>query len=326
LSVPSRHHYDRPQLKINEGGEQCFAPGSAWFKLKHSDVTKVKDALSLGGTDPKFVLTNSYSPDFREFDEFRSMWKPQLPVGNHHFALAQNEVIVFHLDCLLHLTRTPAATVFPILLEDLEHAMSDKSFDVLQERRADWKYWKESGTVHGAAQVFWPHVSHVNVFGEGVLILVNKLIKARWISEETFVRFVGGTSASVRELATRDMLDFISGNWDRSHNQFHIYDKERRTTELIYLDHNHLKTSEGRTFRLRYCRFWREHIRRLRAMMAKGGLTALIRRSIRKYEEDFTFPYKQDEPLRNLDVRAAMFLVHVDRCVQDHGEAYVFDL
>lgn len=318
-AIPSIDHTTRPNLRINEGGKACFDRNSLWFQLKNGEVSHIEDALWLGGTDPKFLLTID-----KQHTKMKGIWKPQLPTVNKHYAMAQNEVIYFHLDCMLNLGRTPPAAVYPLDYQTFKQSLIDRTKLIFYERDAPWNIWKSTKLVHGAVQVMWSGVNHVNVFGEHVIKFLQNITKYFGASRELYVYLLGGNSVSIRELSSRDLIDYIIGNWDRNHNQFFVYDAKRGNTELIYLDHNHFKLSSKEPFKLRFCKFWKSDVDNLRKLV-DGDIKQTLLSSLRDYEPDFKFVDDQMKPIAYLHDRSMQFLEHVENCINQYGYNYVFE-
>ena len=318
-SIPSRYETERPKVFMNEGGERCFGYDSLWFKLKHGQVTNMKDALWLGGTDPKYIV------DVKDADgsNMKTIWKPQLPVGKGFHAMAQNEIIVFHVDCILNLRRTPPASLFFLETEEFQKEMTPSTDTLLTARGADWNTWNSKGLIHGVAQVMWGKVRNINVFGQSILKFGRTISNYLGIPKEYFLYILGANTVSIRELSTRDLLDYVTGNWDRHHNEFVIPSK-KGGTELIYLDHNHLKRNRKAPFKLQYCKFWKNDIKTLKKIQ-RDGLQDLLLKSLRKYEPGFRMFEKQDRVFRHLDIRVDEFLEHVKQCESKYGLKYVYD-
>ena len=322
-SIPAKGYHTRTSLEVNPGGSKCF-DGSSWhYKLRRLQVSKVKDALELGGTDPKSLIFTDQYPN----DKF--IWKPQLPISKGHFASAQNEVFVFHVDCLLELKRTPPATLYQLDFNRLQLSLGSSSKSIYEERAADlWDSWRNQAYIEGTVQYFWEGVHHIDRKTEVFLKILSRRTGIVGIKIKNFLFYLfGGTSTGIREYSQRDMLDYITGNWDRSHNQFYTHDHTRGTAEIIYLDHNHLSTNKKckEVFQLVYCKFWESSIDRLRDQVQNGNLTTTVTNSLNKYEPEFRTDHpKLIAPLKCLQARAEKFLEYVDKCVEKHGYAYVF--
>ena len=319
-SIPSRGHTTQYISEINEGGDFCFAPNSMWYKLKNSKTISAKDGLWMGGTDPKLIIMYE---DTKNNEQIKSIWKPQLPISEKHRASAQNEVLYFHIDCLLQIKKTPPAITTPITFTLLQSSITKNSEQIyISERNATWDDWKKTNFVVGTSQYFYPKVTTINPLTQSFV----RFFKNLGIYEYIY-SFLGASSATVREISQRDMLDFICGNWDRAHNQFYIYDSFRNSGEIIFLDHNHLRLNkQGRDpFSLSLCKFWKSSVDRLQFLVDKN-LTQLALDSLHKYEEYYIYDDDLDVPIRFLQTRAETFLNHVDNCISEYGEDYVFTL
>jgi len=325
ISVPSRYQTQPPVFDINEGREQCFAANSSWARLKQSKVKEIHDAFHLGGTDPKNILLQQNS----DGDEFKSLWKPYLPRIGKHKANVLHEILVFHVDCLLGLKRTPPAAMLSLDPTPLTKSLSIVSKELYEERISKdvWDLWFNEGTVQGVTQKFVEDLHHIDWFGEKMIKILKK-ISFPFNAWDWAHYFIGGGSATIREYSQKDMLDFICGNWDRMHNQFTMFFPERQSYELVYLDHNHLKNTKENAFDLKYCKFWRDSIDNLLKVAYSEDGTLIMATSIRyslKYAEpDFDYGVKYP-PLLFMNYRVRKFLTHVESCVEKYGESYVFD-
>ena len=288
-------------------------------------IHKIEDALLLGGTDPKSLLRSKLLPDHR------FIWKPQLPIQGKHYASAQNEVLIYHLDCLLGLKRTPAAAIYDIEFNHLRDSLGRLSRKRYEERSSDstfWDHWMNQGYVRGTAQFFWEDSNHLDIFTEYYIKYTTKFTQKYLGFSFKFFLFhlFGGTSTGIREYSQRDMLDYISGNWDRSHNQFYTHDVAG-SSELIYLDHNHLSTNRGckEIFLLQHCKFWEDSVEKLRSFVEKGNLTSSLLKTINTYDPEMRFNNEKiAAPLNCLQRRSELFLSFVAKCVAKHGYDYVF--
>merc|ERR1711976_609061 len=101
----------------------------------------------------------------------------------------------------------------------------------------------------------------------------------------------------------------------------------RKVTELIYLDHNHLKRTGKNPFRLTMCKFWQEDILRLQSLVdvEKKTFEQAVLNSLSTYEPEFTWYAYQNKPVKYLDKRGQAVLDHVKDCITKHGAKYVFD-
>ena len=321
--IPSRNQTKPPQLFINEGEYKCFGKDSMWFSLQHSTAHIEEDALYMGGTDPKHIIVHnsSFIAPIWNTNQLRAMWKPQLPIFGRHKASAQNEVLFFHLDCVLNLRRTPPATIFPLDPEELERSLTDSSIALYTERNTSWEHWKLEGNAWGTSQIFWPKVKTENP----VAHLGSKILKTVGLYN-LVASILGSNGITEREFSQKDMIDFIAGNWDRGHNQFFVFDSLRESNEIIYLDHNHLRTNkEGpNPFTLTSCKYYKDNVLRLQ-QLTSNNLTKIVQDSIIEHEPHFVWDSNIIAPVEFLQKRALIFLEHVNDCVTEYGEKYVFE-
>lgn len=313
-SVPARGATGRTTFAVNPGGSQCFAIDSDWAALRRTPVTLIEDAVSLGGMSTKSMLSHGSN------GSLRSIWKPQLKIKPGSRSSPFNAVILFHLDCLLGLQRSIPAASLALDWVDLQASLSD----VAQERmagRGNWKRWKSTGQVFGAAQLFYEPAVHMNF----IVTAVSGALSFLGL-EDSFEKVLGASDCTARERGQRDMVDFLLGNWDRAHNRFYAVDPSTGRSSYVFLDYDNLLLSTTAKTAMReklQCRFFRRDVQRL-AELTNRGLARLLEDSL---EREDLFPAglsgKRKSPVRFLDLRASYFLDHVSRCIEDFGEKFV---
>ena len=303
-------------LYFNEGGEKCFANDSIWQQIKNSqkNVKKIDDIFQFGGATPKSLLSLNNT-------NYQVIWKPQLPNIETHKDSSFFEVVYFHLDCLLELRRTPPAVSFNLSSTELISSLSSQSKLKYEDRQIDWIEWRENIQVAGVAQYYIQNLRHLNVFVEKFGGYIRKILNFFHLGG----LLVGETEFSIREYSQRDMIDYITANWDRVHNRFFTIDPITKDTVLVYLDHNHLRLNlEERPFNLKYCKFWYENIEKLKKLK-EIGLENVMRKSLEREElKEIGLMDRFDNPVKCLDKRSDEFLEHVNQCIEKFGFEDVF--
>lgn len=313
-SIPARGATGPTTFAVNPGGSMCFSNDSDWAALRRSPVSLIEDAVSLGGMSAKSMLTHGTD------GSLRSIWKPQLKIKAGSRSSPFNAVILFHLDCLLGLQRAIPAVSMAVDWKGLQDSLSE----VAQERmvgRGNWKRWRSTGQVFGAAQLYYEPAVHMNF-----IVTATSGALSYLGLEESVERLLGAGDYTARERGQRDMVDFLLGNWDRAHNRFYAVDPTTGRSSYVFLDYDNLMLSTTAKTAMRdklKCQYFRRDVQRL-AELTNRGLARLVEDSL---EREDHFPAglsgKRKSPVRFLDLRAAYFLDHVARCIEDYGERFV---
>jgi hypothetical protein len=182
-----------------------------------------------------------------------------------------NEVLAFHLDCLLGLGKTPTTLGMDIhLSREQVLLLSKQTLSMMRER--GWKGdGDENGEEHSNGSVVLSGVAQIWIDGVRKRPTGISEFERYFQSLCTYMESIGvlslcGTPFSLAILNQRLFFDFIQGNWDRPNNHF-FFQEERLGEEeegadsenvrgtgfsrsLVYIDHNHVHQFKTMTFDL----------------------------------------------------------------------------
>lgn len=324
LSRPGRHpeqHFGG----INEGGEQCFSNRSVWWMLREEEVARISDAWTMGGLHAKSKV---------EFSgvTWKGLWKPQLKLGHGHLSSSFNEVIAFHLDCLLQLRRVPPTASRSLDVDAVTNSLSWVTRIRFWMRDAEWEQWKADGVIPGVSQQILNDVNHKFVTIVRFEERVRSLCRSGWLPFDLSLCSLGAFEE--KELAHRAVFDFILGCYDRDENQFYTRDRITGAVHLLHIDNNHMHvkkpSASEQSKKLAYCRYERSFVERLRSM--RGGEYDPKSMASRLYESLKREPLmavglsgKLRNIIHNIPLRLEMVLEHIDRCEELFGVDYVYN-
>ncbi|KAL6048466.1 hypothetical protein QOT17_021020 [Balamuthia mandrillaris] len=328
-SIPSRR--TRAPVYFNEGGEQCFSNTSVWYRIANAPIVHVEDGNYLGGATPKFLLhmgtlapqahASSHHPNETPF---RALYKPQFRrlagLTKDFKEKAINEVLAFHVDCAMGFRKTPPVTLKAVEASLIREASTPKTKSMLKARGLQLQ---EEGSLPGVAQFMAEGIVH---YSPPQIYLSNWLV---YLCRHVFPLGACESTTSLREYGDRDVFDFIIGNWDRPNNQFYTIEPISRETSLVFLDHNHLRSSEPawsfRESSISQCKFFKKTYEMLKSFQApsymgkdmKNGvmlpnnkLSTVVFKSLITHEIEAAYPKGKSVPFSAAEM--AFYFLTVD--------------